>query len=218
MNSMTKHIRNRFLNNYVSQLPIKVSKNYRKKVEHADTNFEGAVIDIETIGQFYGQRRNTPPLGSDYISRYKLMKITTVGILSDDTLTIYIANDVDCLDAFQKKAMEIMRRLDRPCYAFNKTFEEGCYFWNSGRKFLEYEYELQQFPLERKENAVMQLGIDGYGDPFHGDGSMCKSTFLKGNLKSIINHNRACLLKESKILEKRGAKRLATIWLDLDEI
>jgi hypothetical protein len=218
MNTMTKHIRNRFSNNHVSQLPIKVSKNYRKKVEHVDTNFEGALIDIETIGQFYGPWRDTPPLGSDYISRYKLMRITTVGILSDDTLTIFIANDVDCLDAFQKKAMEIMRRSNKPCYAFNKTFEEGCYFWNSGRKILEYEYELQQYPLEKKENVVMQLGIDDYRDPFHGDGSKCKKAFLKGDLKSIISHNRACLLKESKILEKRGAQRLATTWLDLDEI
>jgi len=199
-------------------MPVKVGKVYRKKEEHVDTSFQGAIVDIETIGEFYGPRRDVPPLGSDYLTRYKLMKITAVGVLSASRLTNHVANGPDCLDAFQKIAIEIMKDALKPCYAFNKSFEEGCYFWNSGKEFLHFKYELQQFPLERKENAVRSLGIDNYGDPFHGDGYRCKDAFLAGDLSSIINHNRACLLKEGKILEKRGAKKFTTKWLDVDKI
>ncbi|MHA2024685.1 MAG: hypothetical protein ACW98U_02195 [Candidatus Thorarchaeota archaeon] len=197
-------------------MPTKVSKRYREMKERVKTVFDGSIIDIETIGDFSEVNRGTPPMGSDYLKRYRSMRITAVGVLSAGKLTICVANGYENLDAFQKIATKVMRDTSVPLYAFNKTFEEGCYFWNSEERSLEIDYELQQAVLERKEDVVKALNIDDYDDPFHGKGVRCKSAFASGDLQSIMKHNRACLLKENQILSKRGAKKLVTKWLDID--
>ncbi|MHA1637592.1 MAG: hypothetical protein ACTSUB_06200 [Candidatus Thorarchaeota archaeon] len=181
--------------------------------EQVETTFEGTIIDIETVGEF---RRvgGFSPLGQDYLGRYKDMKITTVGFLSENELSVFFVKDAESLDNFRKKAISILKTRTAPTYAFNKSFEEGCYFWNSGQESLHIDNELQSFTGEKKENVVIKLGINKYDDPFHGEGRKCVSAFFQGNIDDIVKHNRACLLKENQILAKRGAKKIKTIWHD----
>ncbi len=197
--------------------PIKSSSIYKKYQEKIDTDFEGTIIDIETIGEFTKVGFGTLPLGTDYLQRYKEMKITTVGTLSEGKLTIRIANDSNNLLSFQSTAIRKMRESLSPLYAFSKPFEEGCYYWNSNYQFLEIDYELQGRVYEKKQVVTNSLAIRNYSDPFHGDGGKCKDAFLSGDLDKVVAHNRACLLKENQILLKRGAKKIATKWLDASE-
>jgi len=201
-----------------SHMQTRVGNHFRRMEELIETSFLGTIVDIETIGEFGRVKGGVLPIGSDYLQRYREMKITAVGMLFAGKMVIHVANGVHSLDTFQKTAVQLVSESAEPRYAFNKAFEEGCYFWNSGHEFLEFDYELQRYPRERKESVVKSLNIDNYGDPFNGKGAKCKDAFLSDDLNGIMKHNRACLLKESQILAMRGAERLATKWLDLDRI
>lgn len=193
------------------------TKYYKVYRETVGTDFEGTIVDIETIGDFTEVGKSYPPDGQDYLGRYKKIMITTVGLLSEGELTVHIAKDKESLEKFKSRAISIMTDLSRPTYAFNKSFEEGCYFWNAGFKVLNIDYELQKFVGEKKEDVVVELGISGYDDPYHGDGGRCITAFEEGKIDEIIKHNRACLLKEYQIFKKRGAYEIKTEWLNYDE-
>lgn len=196
--------------------PIKSSNIYEKHQEEIETDFEGTIIDIETIGNF-GTPSGFFPQGQDYLSRYCNMKITTIGILSNDLLQIFIAKNEESMERFQKKVTKEMRGADSPTYAFNKSFEEGCFYWNSGHELVNLDYELQSKVGESKKAVVATLKINNFDDPFYDIGRKCVDAFEAGDLQSIIQHNRACLLKEHQILRKRGRKGIKTKWLDLSE-
>ncbi len=194
--------------------PIKSSSIYKIFQEKIDTDFEGTIIDIETIGNF-GTPSGFFPQGRDYLSRYRDMRITTIGTLSDNLLRIFIAKNEESMERFQRKATKVMRIADSPTYAFSKSFEEGCFYWNSGHDHIDLDCELQSFVGESKKSVVAKLEIDNYDDPFHDIGRKCVHAFEVDDLSNIIKHNRACLLKENQILQKRGVKRIKTKWLDL---
>lgn len=198
-------------------MPIEKGNRFIKIEESRETPFEGSIVDIETIGDFRKVGSRALPLGSDYLQRYQLMEITTVGILSNGKLSVYVANGQNNLDAFQQTATRKMREATSPLFAFNKAFEEACYYWNSEHKLFNIDYELQKEPFEKKENVVRMLGIDNYDDPFYGEGFKCVGAFRSNDLQSIAAHNRACLLKETQILSKRGAEKIVTRWLDHQE-
>lgn len=189
---------------------------YEKYEEEINTGFEGTVIDIETIGDF-GKAPWVESNKADHLARFQQMKITTVGVLNDNTLQVFIAKNIESLDNFQQKAVEVMREARTPTYAFNKSFEEGCFYWNSNREILDIDFELQASSREKKIDAVKDVGIANYDDPYFDVGKMCVDAFQRGELDEIIQHNRACLLKESQILLKRGAKKYKTQWLDLEQ-
>lgn len=198
-------------------MPWKVHREYKIRKEQADCNFEGTIVDLETIGPFTPVSSRRPEFGQDFIRKYGKIKVTTVGTLSDGVLQIAIALGPEHLDKFGKKALSIVSQSDRPLYAFNKPFEEGCLFWIS-RNMLSFENELQEFPREKKERTVEKLGIPNYSDPYKGDGFRCVDAFIKGDLENIAKHNRACLLKERDILRIRGARTMQTKWLDIDKL
>ena len=56
---------------------------------------------------------------------------------------------------------------------------------------------------EWKEGVVRELGIDQHGDPFKGSGKHCMWALKKDEIQNPIKHNKACLLKERDILNKR---------------
>ena len=198
-------------------MPWKVYRSYKIRQEQVDCDFEGTIVDLETIGSFTHVSSRRLEFGQDYIRNYQRIKVTTVGTLSDGVLQIAIALGQEHLDKFGKKALSIVSQSDRPLYAFNKPFEEGCLFWIS-RNMLSFENELQASPRENKERAVQQLKIPSYSDPYRGKGKMCVDAFNKGDLESIAKHNRACLLKERDILRIRGARTMQTKWLDIDKL
>ncbi len=198
-------------------MPWKVHREYKIRKEQADCNFEGTIVDLETIGPFIHVSSRRLEFGQDFIRKYRKIKVTTVGTLSDGVLQIAIALGPEHLDMFGKEVLSIVSQSDRPLYAFNKPFEEGCLFWIS-RNMLSFENELQTSPRENKERAVQQLKIPSYDDPYRGKGFRCVDAFLKGDLENIAKHNRACLLKERDILRMRGARTMQTKWLDIDNL
>jgi len=198
-------------------VPWKVYRAHKIRKEPVDCDFEGTIVDLETIGPFTPVSSRRLEFGQDFIRKYQRIKVTTVGTLSDGVLQIAIALGPEHLDKFGKKVFSIVSRSDRPLYAFNKPFEEGCLFWIS-KNILSFENELQAFSRENKERAVQQLKIPSYNDPYRGQGKKCVDAFIKGDLENIAKHNRACLLKERDILRIRGARTMQTKWLDIDKL
>ena len=197
-----------------SSLPNRVLGHYIQHEETVEADLKGTIIDIETVGDF----RAAPFCQDteDYLSRYRDMRVTTVGILAAGQLMVFAAKGVDHLTAFQKSAIKFMSKATGPLHAFNKAFKEGCYYWNSGREILDIDREIQMTKGEKKEVVVRGLGLSGYDDPFNGEGRLCVRAFQSGKVEDIIKHNRACLLKEYGILNKRGAREFRTKWLDLN--
>jgi len=186
---------------------------YIQHEEAVEADFKGTIIDIETVGEFgeapYSQDKE------DYLARYRDIRITTVGILAGGKLQIFAAKGVEHLADFQRNAIMFMSRLTGPLHAFNKAFEEACFYWNSGREILAIDRDIQMTRGEKKEAVVRGLGLPGYDDPFNGEGRLCVRAFQSGKVGDVIRHNRACLLKEYGILKKRGAREFRTKWLDL---
>jgi hypothetical protein len=199
------------------QVVWKVYQSHKIRKEPVDCDFEGTIVDIETIGPFVNVPSHALKFGQDFIRRYQKMKVTTVGTLSDGVLQVAIALGQNHLDKFGKKVLSIVSRSDRPLYAFSKPFEEGCLYWIS-RSMFDFDNELQAFSMENKERAVQQLKIPSYNDPYRGVGFKCVDAFIKGDLENIAKHNRACLLKERDLLGIRGARRMQTKWLDIDKL
>jgi hypothetical protein len=162
--------------------------------ENIKSNFEGTIIDIETIGNF-----------CNFYDSRRYMNIVPVifGYINKDGLSILCAKNKDSIDTLKQKIMDILITLERPFHAFNCDFESGVFFHNLNKKII-FDKELNREKYEAKKNAVSQLKIPQYDDPFFDNGKQCMESWLKGEIDKSIAHNRSCLLKERDILLKRG--------------
>ena len=161
--------------------------------ENISSNFEGTVIDIETIGDFLNQYFDS--------RRYKDIQLVIFGFINKDALHILCAKGIEAINELNEKTREIIDTLARPFYAFNSEFERGVLFYTLG-KVVNFEGELQE-TREPKAKAVRDLGIPNYDDPFYDRGLWCMNAWHKGEFDAAMAHNRACLLKERDILLKR---------------
>lgn len=163
--------------------------------EKVDSPIKGTIIDIETIGEF----------NKNYRDSRQYMSIVPVifGYIDSESLQIHCAKKVESLEQLKKIIADELDSLDRPFYAFNSEFERGTIF-HSLMKDVPFERELNKEKFEKKKDAVSNLKIPQYDDPFNDDGRLCKDAWLCGNIKNAIAHNRSCLLKERDILLKRG--------------
>lgn len=171
-------------------------------LEHAEetgVDFDGTIIDIESIGEFNQQFK--------YDSRhYKDIRQVILGYITKVKLHIYCATCLDEIEELKHMTPEIFKLLARPFYAFNCNFESGVWFHQTGMQ-INFDCELQGEFFERKKDAILRLKIPNYEDPFHDLGFMCIKAWHAGDFKKVIAHNRACLLKERDILIKRGHKK-----------
>lgn len=166
-----------------------------KHKEKVESNFEGTIIDIETIGAFrrgYGDSRE-----------YSKIKTTIFGYIDSKGLSISCAKSNDSINTLLREVEDLLPKLKRPFYAFNSIFERGVLFNNLGKEVY-FERELNKERYERKANAVEELNISQYSDPFNDRGYDCLKAWEEGQLEDAIAHNRSCLLKEKDILLKRG--------------
>lgn len=164
--------------------------------EEAKSDFEGTILDIETIGEF------DPAF--PYDSRhYRKFKQVVFGYIDKDKLHIYCARNPEGIEKLKLMTPEIFAGLKRPYYAFNCNFESGVWFHQTGIQ-INFDGELQGEPFESKKNAILQLKIRNYDDPFFDKGQMCIKAWNDLLFEKVIAHNRACLLKERDILLKRG--------------
>jgi len=159
------------------------------------SEFEGTIIDIETIGEFDNQYPDS--------RQYKNIRLVIFGFLDRYTLQIFCAKGIEAISELQEKTKDIIDSLKRPFYAFNCDNERAVLFYELG-KVIAFERELQKEKYESKAKAVRDLDIPNYDDPFYDKGLWCMNAWNNGEFDRAIAHNRACLLKERDILTKRG--------------
>ena len=173
-------------------------------IEHKEdisSNFEGTIIDIETIGEFNRQYRGT------HDSReYQYIQKSIFGFINQQGLHILCAKGIEAINELNKKTEKLIDQLQRPSYAFQSEFERGVLFYELGKE-IEFDGELQRYRGESKGNARAELDIANYDDPFNDVGRLCMEAWENGEFDKAIAHNRACLLKERDILTKRGFRR-----------
>ncbi len=165
--------------------------------EDVSSNFEGTIIDFETIGEFdnwYSDSRH-----------YKAIQLVIFGFINKHTLHIFCAKGMEAINELNEKTEKLTDVFERPFYAFNSEFERGVFFYAFGRE-IDFDGELQEM-REPKAKAVRDLGIPNYDDPFYDKGILCMDAWKNGEFDKAIAHNRACLLKERDILIKRGARK-----------
>ena len=169
-------------------------------IEHEEkitSDFEGTIIDIETVGQFRNQYLDS--------RRYMYIQLVIFGFINRHALHIFCARGMEAVSQLHIKTEELIKTLPRPFYAFNCEFERGVLFYELGRQ-IEFEGELQE-GRESKASARSYLGIPNYDDPFYDSGYLCMIAWENGEFDRAIAHNRACLLKERDILLKRGFRK-----------
>lgn len=166
--------------------------------DRTHSNFEGTIIDIETIGEFnrsYSDSR-----------QYADMLQVIFGYINQEHLKIYCGNDQSGISELVMLTREIIGSLGRPFYAFNSEFETGILFHHVGME-VEFDGELNSKKYESKKEVVQQLKIPNYDDPFFDSGKLCMRAWNDGEFDKAIAHNRACLLKERDILLKRQYRK-----------
>jgi len=163
--------------------------------EAMGSNFEGTVIDVETVGQFHDQYLDS--------RRYKDHQLVIFGFIDSHGLEILCAEGEGAITELIDEVRKIINGLERPFYAFNSGFERGVLFHNLGME-VDFDRELQRREREAKARAVRELGIPNYDDPFFDNGLKCMRAWENGEFDKAIVHNRACLLKERDILLQRG--------------
>ena len=163
--------------------------------ENVSSNFKGTIIDIETTGEFLNQYPDS--------RRYKNIRLVIFGFINRDALHIFCAKGIEAINELREGTKRIIDSLERPFYAFNSEFERGVLFYELG-KMINFEGELQKEKFESKVDAVRDLDISNYDDPFYSRGFPCIKAWKDGEFDKAIAHNRACLLKERDILIKRG--------------
>ncbi len=166
--------------------------------ENVSSNFEGTIIDIETIGEFNRRYRAT-----NDSREYEYIQQIIFGFINGQGLHIFYVREMEGITELNEKVVEIIDSLERPFYAFSSEFERGVFFHQLGKK-INFEGELQKEKYESKADAVRNLGIPNYDDPFYDRGLWCMNAWHNGEFDAAIAHNRACLLKEREILLKRG--------------
>jgi len=165
-----------------------------KHEEPVESDFEGTVIDIETIGEFarhYSDSR-----------QYKDIHLVIFGFINRHALQIFCAEGKGSINELKEEIRKIINRLGRPFYAFNSGFERGVLFHNLGVE-IDFDGELNKEKFESKAKAVRELVTPNYDDPFFDNGYLCMEAWESGEFDKAIAHNRACLLKERDILLKR---------------
>lgn len=163
--------------------------------ERVKSNFDGTVIDIETIGDFKNSYCDS--------RRYKEIVPVIFGFIDKNGLKIYCAKTKDSIKKLRDEVISLLPKLKKPFYAFNSDFERGSLFHYLGFP-VEFHNELNKEKFESKKSAVSKLKISNYDDPFNDDGLLCKVAWLNGEIDKSIAHNRSCLLKERDILKLRG--------------
>ena len=167
--------------------------------EDISSNFEGTIIDIETIGEFDNRYNDS--------REYKYIQQVIFGFISGQGLHIFFVRERKEIAELNEKVAELISSLERPFYAFNTDFERGVLFYELGKE-IDFDGELQKEKFESKVDAVRDLDISNYADPFYSRGFPCIKAWKDGEFDSVIAHNRACLLKERDILIKRGFRTL----------
>ncbi len=136
--------------------------------ENMTSNFDGTVIDVETIGEFNKFSKDT-----NDSREYESLRQVIFGFINGKGLRVFCAKGEEAISKLNSLTEQILNRLERPFYAFNTNFESGVWFHQLGKK-ISFDGELQGSIREYKSNAVKSLHIPNYNDPFNDSGKLCK--------------------------------------------
>jgi len=170
-------------------------------IEHTEdisSDFEGTIIDIETIGDFRNRYYDS--------RRYMHIQLVIFGFIHRHSLHILCAKGIEAISELNEKTQKLIELLQRPFYAFNCEFESSVLFHALGKE-IDFYGELNEEKYEPKAYAVRELDISNYDDPFYDKGILCMAAWENGEFDKAIAHNRACLLKERDILLQRGFRK-----------
>ncbi|MBA7506617.1 hypothetical protein ES706_05310 [subsurface metagenome] len=165
--------------------------------EEISSDFEGAIIDIETWGEFNDRYNDS--------RRYKGIQLVIFGFIDRHALHVFCARGMEAISELREITERIIDNLERPFYAFSSEFERGVFFHQLGKK-IDFDGELQR-GRESKAKARKRLGIPNYDDPFYDRGLWCMNAWYNREFDAAIAHNRACCLKERDILIKEGFRK-----------
>ena len=166
--------------------------------EEIKSDFEGTIIDLETIGYFDDRY--------DDSRRYRNIIPVIFGYMDRYGIRILCAEDHGSMTDLGMEIIRLLGSLERPFYAFNADFERGVLFSHLRKKVV-FEGELNQEKFESKKRVIQSFGIPNYGDPCNDNGLLCSQSWSEGKIDRAILHNRSCLLKERDILLKRGFRK-----------
>jgi len=103
--------------------------------EDINSDFEGTIIDIETIGDFLNQYYDS--------RRYKDIQLVIFGFINRYALHILCAEGMSAIDELRERTDKIIDSLERPFYAFNTEFERSVLFYEFGKE-IDFDRELQE--------------------------------------------------------------------------
>jgi len=101
--------------------------------EEIMSDFEGTIVDLETIGYFEDMYEDS--------RRYRNIIPIIFGYMNRNGIRILCAEDYDSISELGLEIIKALDSLKRPFYAFNTDFERGVLF-NHLRKKVAFEGEL----------------------------------------------------------------------------
>jgi len=157
------------------------------EIRHPNTlNINGTVIDLETTG-----------LGPED-------EIVTAGFLNKDGIFILQRTHSNAVQ-FKEGILKLIKKFERPFYAFNKEFEEGFLGINFDGELQKQEMEPAFAALKSEELLEMYNRLS---DPLDGEEvtrfwNLWTKTKEPALLVKIAQHNYCCLVKELMLMLKR---------------
>ena len=92
--------------------------------EEIKSDFEGTIIDIETIGEFSRVHQDS--------RQYQNIIPVIFGYIDKNRLEIHCARKIESIEKLKNTVSQILPQLRKPLYAFNSVFEKGVLFNFSG--------------------------------------------------------------------------------------
>jgi len=163
-------------------------------------DFDGTIIDIETIGEF---TKNRSYIVFNDSRQCENIQQVILGFINRNELNIFCAKGKEAIEELKSQTEQVLNSLERPFFAFNADCESSVWFHHIGI-IINFDGELQKFKFESKAEARKSLNIPNYDDPFNDEGKLCMIAWENREFDKAIAHNKACLLKERDILLKRG--------------
>jgi len=169
--------------------------------------FEGAVIDLETDEQ---------PFSDDLkgAHRYRNFSVTCCGFLDKNIIEIIAGTSQSSDELFVRAIDEKVKKTDQPYCAFNAGFDMAL-LSKLLKRDIQFQRELQQYEMQKKEYFRQNLGISNFDDPFNGQGFLAAkewTNYLKTGdvncVKKIIAHNLACVSTEYAFLILQGYREI----------
>ena len=115
--------------------------------EKIKSDFEGTILDIETIEPFCWDYPH------DDSRRYSKIIPIIIGYITKNELKILCAKGKNALDELKKEAIRLLPSMEKPLFAFQSIFERAVFYHCYNFK-LKIDGELNEIPMKGRELPV----------------------------------------------------------------